>query len=65
MSAYDPKPPGARFAKRSALGLNNWSLTFTNRCFALATAREAEGENDRADQNEELFHQTHPEICSP
>ena len=63
MSARDPKRPRTLdlLLKCSALGLNDRSLTLTNRCFALAdAAREAKGENHRADQNEELFHQAHP-----
>jgi len=61
MPAYGPKPARTRLLKCSTLGLNDRGLTLTNRCLALATAREAEDENDRTDQNEELFHQTDPE----
>lgn len=42
---------------RLALGLNNrgFALAFTDRSLACAS-REAEGENGRADDDDELFH---------
>ncbi len=57
MSAYYAKRGRTRLLERSALGLNDRSLTLTNRRFALADAAcKAKGENHRADQNEEFFH---------